>query len=170
MTETCEHLLAIVNSCVYYAPAHSTALLGEFQSSRRALKPTEYDQVGQQLVSVDLFGIKDLYISQMTVNLKSNLCVGAVNFFPTVSYCFMIAITTTNAHSCKRWRWLYWNIYGQIDIHFIVARFFIKELFMFFLNWLDIRKGVAPCDLKVFFSEYTAFIYQNVNSWWYIRK
>ena len=78
-----------------------TALLGGFQSFRRALKPTEYDRVGQYFVSVDLFGIKDMYRSQMTVNLKSILCVGAVKFFPTVSHWFMIAITTTNGNSCK---------------------------------------------------------------------
>ena len=71
----------------------------------------------------------------------------------------------------KKWRRLYSNIYRQIDIHFILARFrFYQKFLMFIVNWLYICNGVAPCDLKVFFSEYTPCICQNVNSFWYICK
>ena len=77
MPETCENCFGIVSSCVCYAretlemyqvlpcPVDIKAPYGQI----------EIHWVQQYLVDVDRFRIKDLWTSEMTVKLESNVCV-----------------------------------------------------------------------------------------------
>ena len=82
MPETCENWLGVVKSYIYYAcQTHEIyQILPPYSVDFKA--PGEIHWVRQYLVSVVLFVIMDLYTSEVTVKLKSNLYVGPVNIFP----------------------------------------------------------------------------------------
>ena len=80
-----------------------TVLISEFESSQGS---AEIHWVRQYLVKVDLFQMKDLQTSEMTVKLKSNLYVGPVNIFHWSgrhSKCNCLQ-NLTNFHRSRAWQ------------------------------------------------------------------
>ena len=95
MPEICENWFGLVNSCVYFA--HQTREIYQVlpylvDTKAPIIGSFEIHWVGQHLVNVVLFWIKDLP-SEMTLNFKSNLYVGPViifRIFDTVGVIYMI--------------------------------------------------------------------------------
>ena len=82
MPETCENWLNFVHSCVYHnRQTRDIYQVLPYSVVFKAPRSFEIHWVRQYLVNAVLFGIQDLQTYKMTVNLKSNFYVGAVNIF-----------------------------------------------------------------------------------------
>ena len=91
MHETCEYLPGRVNSCIYYA-RQASEIYQALPYAVNCKAPGEpWNLLRQYLVNVVLFWTKDLWTSELTVKLKSNLYVGPVNifsnFFTLMTHC-----------------------------------------------------------------------------------
>ena len=80
MPVTCEIWPSLINSCNY--DARQTCEI--YQVTQKISKLCG---IRPWLVNVVLCGIKDMWTSEMTVKLKSNLYIGPVNIFPNLWHC-----------------------------------------------------------------------------------
>ena len=73
-----------------YKQLRFSCQLGPWNLPGTILLNFEIHWVRQHWVNVVLFGIKNLWKSSMTANLKSNLYVGPVNIFPNFLHCICV--------------------------------------------------------------------------------